>query len=296
MIEGALYHLPGVGPETIRRFQSMELTTWSALESRPHDIPLGAAPAAKLLAAVQASRALLAEENLTGLTTLLDARDQWRIVNEQFDHAAWFDIETDGCSTGSIITCICAYHNDQVHTFMRGENLQDFIDWLQTVDLLVSFNGASFDVPFIMRGFALPSLPCAHVDLRWVAYHAGMKGGLKKIEGDLHIERPDDLIGVDGAEAVWLWEDWNISKNAAAREKLLRYCAADVVGLKAVAASLLRSMNPEFSGMMPAGYWGHIQVPSVTPTAPAPVVENESRGLDPDYERLQNFRRRQRSG
>lgn len=189
------------------------------------------------------------------LCRLLHAKDHWRVLAECFERAAWFDIETDGSSSAARITCICGYRDGQVATFVQGENLQGFVDWLQDVELLVSFNGNSFDVPRVLRGFALPSLPCAHVDLRWVAYHAGCRGGLKVIERELGVDRPQDLQGVDGAEAVYLWEDWSITGRREARDKLLRYCAADVVGLKAVGGALLRTIDPQFAWLPPENLW-----------------------------------------
>ena len=38
--------------------------------------------------------------------------------------------------------------NSGFHAFVRGDNLDEFMDRLSTYKLIVTFNGASFDLPF----------------------------------------------------------------------------------------------------------------------------------------------------
>jgi hypothetical protein len=76
---------------------------------------------------------------------------------------------------------------------------------------------------------------------------------LKAIEAEVGIERPDDLQGVDGSDAELYWKLWTIRKDRAAREKLIRYCAADVVGLQLLAAKLLRARGIETT--VPDSIW-----------------------------------------
>jgi uncharacterized protein len=59
----------------------------------------------------------------------------------------------------------------------------------------------------------------------------GLQGGLKSIECQLGINRDADLEGVDGFEAVRLWNQYRRG-NQAALEKLLRYNEQDIVNLK----------------------------------------------------------------
>ena len=95
----------------------------------------------------------------------------------------------------------------------------------------------------MLRTYHIPEFPCPHIDLRWQCYHQEHKGGLKQIEHTQNINRPEDLQGVDGAEAVWLWFRWKQYQDQKARERLLRYCAADVLTLQLVCASLLRNLD-----------------------------------------------------
>ena len=104
-----------------------------------------------------------------------------------------------------------------------------FLELLDDVTLLATFNGSSFDVPRILDAFHIPELPCPHVDLRWMCHHQGWKGGLKDIAEALGITRPADLVQADGALAIRLWHLWTGRRDRPAREQLLRYCGADVL-------------------------------------------------------------------
>ncbi len=72
-----------------------------------------------------------------------------------------------------------------------------------------------------------------------------MQGGLKHIEQELQIARETDVVGLDGWEAVRLWHQW-CSGDAAARDLLLRYNAADTINLEPLAAILYDQMAATF--------------------------------------------------
>ena len=57
-----------------------------------------------------------------------------------------------------------------------------------------------------------------------------MKGGLKGVEKQLGISRESE--GVDGLEAIRLWNRYLYSADLEALETLLRYNLEDVVNLK----------------------------------------------------------------
>ena len=102
----------------------------------------------------------------------------------------------------------------------------------------MTFNGNSFDIPFIEKTFNIPSLDRPHVDLRWIAWHGGFRGGLKSIERQMGIRRPSRIEGIDGFEAVDLFYKWQCG-DADARDSLITYCKADVIATSLVAERLL---------------------------------------------------------
>ena len=151
------------------------------------------------------------------------------------------------------ITVIVCWHGGKLHTFVEHENLDDFLDLLDEVKLLASFNGSSFDVPRILASFHIPELPCPHLDLRWPFYHRGLIGSLKDIAREAGVSRPVDLADADGMLAVQLWDCWAMQQNRAARDQLLRYCAADVL--------MLVELARQFAGHSPTTsveLWKHL--------------------------------------
>ncbi len=63
----------------------------------------------------------------------------------------------------------------------------------------------------------------------------GYRGGLKAIETQLDIIRTADLHGLNGHDAVLLWNRWQHSHDREARERLLGYNEADCVNLEQLA-------------------------------------------------------------
>ncbi|MCK5802306.1 MAG: ribonuclease H-like domain-containing protein [Lentisphaeria bacterium] len=241
MITGALHHLPGIGPKRREQLLQLGVSTWDDFGARPPcGYGAGTASWSRILDEIERCRQALAEERIDVLVRALAAQDRWRILSRFFSDATYFDIETTGLEMDCEITVVVCLHRGAVRRFVLGENLNDFLDLLDDVRLLVSFNGSTFDVPFVERYFHIPKIPCPHLDLRWLCHRAGLTGGLKQIEWDLGMSRPSELEGVDGAEAVRLWWRWRQARDRAARERLVRYCSADVVTLRAIAAHVVR--------------------------------------------------------
>ncbi|MFH0909311.1 MAG: ribonuclease H-like domain-containing protein [bacterium] len=294
MIRGALRHLPGIGTETLKFLEQAGLRDWKHLLDQPQRIPVSARNRERIVGEILRAEQALAEEDIAYFVENLSRRDHWRILGQYFDRASFFDIEISG-PTMPVVTAIACYHRGVARTFLRGENLDDFLALLEAVDLLVSFNGDSFDVPMIRNAYRIPTLPCPHLDLRWVCYHHQLKGGLKHIERHLGIIRPPDLQGVDGEEAIWLWSAWKARGDVRAREKLERYCAADAVSLKAVAARVLGDMGArvEDAGENP---WLALNALAAGERArpvsavPAPEIGADQRRMQVRWEKMKSLR------
>jgi len=183
------------------------------------------------------------------VAAMICSSERWRLLADCWENIVYLDIETSGVDANSEVTTISCWDGKSLRLFLRGENLEDFLDYAETVPIFATFNGASFDMPKLCRHFHVPELfRGIHVDLRWVFYHAGWTGGLKTIEKKLGIQRPEDLQETDGLEAIELWDEWRDTKNPSARQKLLRYCAADTITLRQAAAQLLKKLGCSTKG------------------------------------------------
>ncbi|NQU66215.1 MAG: ribonuclease H-like domain-containing protein [SAR324 cluster bacterium] len=199
----------------------------------------------QFLATIRASLAALQRHDLRYLIRALPTREHWRILETCFSEATFFDIETTGLSSyDSFTTVIVAYHQQELHTFVYGENLEDFLRLVDESRLLVAFNGNSFDIPFLENSFNIPDIGCPYIDLRWIFYHQGYSGGLKAIEKKMSLQRPAAVRHVDGQEAVLLFSRWQRGDRMA-RSKLIQYCQTDVLTTYLTAGLLLKEMGFE---------------------------------------------------
>lgn len=159
--------------------------------------------------------------------------DLWR-------KAVFLDIETDGTTGNPLVTCITTLRDGDLKTFVRGRNLNDFLDvWKQALEgLVVSFNGKRFDVPMLQREFALSTLP-PHVDLMDEAAHFGLRGGLKSIENIIGIVRPESDCR-DGQDAVDFWQKYAATQSEEVLQTLISYNRYDVLALPILANVVLK--------------------------------------------------------
>jgi len=108
--------------------------------------------------------------------------------------------------------------------------------------MLVTFNGASFDVPVLAaEGVRIPAVP--HMDLRPVFGRVGYDGGLKKIEEKLGFAREGDVKGLSGWDAVKLWRRWEREGDKAALDRLVAYNVADFENLEPLAQLATRMLR-----------------------------------------------------
>jgi hypothetical protein len=173
-------------------------------------------------------------ENLNYVAKNIPSAEHWRLYDSFRDEAVFLDIETAGYY-GSI-TVVGLYDGNETKTFIRGYNLDRALleKELQKHKMFVTFNGSSFDLPVIERFFGLRfSKP--HVDLRHVCARIGLTGGLKSIEKQRGIKRADDVEGVSGSDAVYLWEQFKATKDIDYLNKLIRYNEEDIINLKPLA-------------------------------------------------------------
>lgn len=184
------------------------------------------------------AHAQLQEDNAQWFASIMPQNQHWRLYDKFKQDACFLDIETDGYY-GSI-TVIGVYDGTEAHTFVRGVNLDKELlgNLLSQYKLMLTFNGSSFDLPVIQRYFNLkPTMP--HIDLRHVCSKIGLTGGLKKIEGDLGIQRPEELQGITGMEAVQLWQDFKRTQDQNYLDLLVKYNTEDIVNLPRIAETVI---------------------------------------------------------
>jgi len=229
MIKNTLCHIPGIGPVTERNLWSAGLLSWDHLNDP--SIRLSSKRRDRIERHIEESHLHFTGGNPHHFAGSLHPGLHWRLFPDFRDSIAYLDIETTGLSTWDhSITTIALYDGGTITTYVQGENLQDFESDIERFNVLVTYNGKCFDVPFIEWSFRT-RLNHVHIDLRYVLKSLGYSGGLKGCEHQLGMDR-GNLEGVDGYFAVLLWEEYQKTGDRRVLDTLLAYNIEDVVNLE----------------------------------------------------------------
>lgn len=240
MLTSTFVHLKGIGPSTERRLWEAGIADWTAFRRQSH-LP-GISPLRKALydADLASAQDHLDRHNARYFVGCLPTRDHWRLFRTFGARALYLDIETTGLSAHEgQVTIVGLYRQGLMRTLICGDALtQDAIqEELDQADLLVTFFGSVFDVPYLQTCFKGLSVAIPHFDLCFAARRVGLQGGLKHIERELDFPRDVDLLHLDGLEAVRLWHEY-CAGDGAALDQLVRYNAADTRNLEPLAECL----------------------------------------------------------
>jgi len=235
MLRNTFIHLPGIGPITECSIWQAGLTTWDRFLDAARLPSRIRSRESELRRLVEESRSQLEKGRAVFFEDSLPGSERWRLYGDFRRRAAFLDIETTGLSPlYSDITMVGIYDVDGYTAFVQDENLDDLREAVEKYDLIVTYNGAAFDVPFIEYKYGRIFRHTAHMDLRFPLRRLGHKGGLKRIEARLGLSRPSALSGLDGFDAVLLWQMWR-NGDAGARDTLVSYNAEDVASLPKLA-------------------------------------------------------------
>ena len=150
---------------------------------------------------------------------------------------AYLDIETTGFIGGNsyptVVGVAIDFPGDWTVEQLVGDDItpRAIEHVLEGVTTLYTFNGSSFDLPFLAwRPGVDLRRRFEHRDLMHICRRAGLRGGLKRIERALGIGR-GDLPDMGGYDAVLLWRKYVEEQNETALDLLLEYNRADVENL-----------------------------------------------------------------
>ena len=238
MLRNSFCHIPGIGPKFESRLWALGLHNWDSVLDR--DTPIISAKRRESVNRhLRQSSFELAQGNSRYFSQRLPSEEHWRIFSDFRHSVAYVDIEATGVRGADAITTIALYDGYGIHCYVQGRNLGDFANDIGHYDLLVTYNGKCFDVPFIERSFGI-RINAAHIDLRFLLHGLGYKGGLKGCEKQLGIDR-GPLDGLDGYFAVLLWQDY-VQGNERALDTLLAYNVEDVINLEALMVTAYNRM------------------------------------------------------
>ncbi len=234
MLQHTFVHIPGVGPQTERSLWRQGIVTWRHALGTSCPTGFSADRWSTNCECIEQSLRSLKRRDHRYFARVLSTSDHWRAWRDFRDTIAYLDIETTGCRGSDRVTVVGIYDGSRTRSFIAGDNLNQLPEVLEQYAMLVTFNGASFDLPFLRRHFRSLHFHQLHLDLMHALRRIGLKGGLKSIERQVGIERDDDLAGLGGWDAVRLWNEYRRG-NDRSLETLIRYNTADIENLEHLA-------------------------------------------------------------
>lgn len=239
-----LQALEGVGPAGARALRLRGIASWFDVLANP-----GLAPAVqrgRLMESAHRAVQALTSRDAAFFIRVLPRSEHWRIAAAMPERAVFLDIETTGLSRiYHRLTVIGWAQAGQFHATV-GDPTAEQTKHLSSIfdsSILVTYNGAHFDVPFLRHHLPGLPLPLAHVDLRHLGQRLGLTGGQKKVEIALGLKREDDVAGLDGSAAPALWFRHQRGDKEAL-PLLLKYNHADVDGLRILLSSMSTLLEP----------------------------------------------------
>jgi len=232
MLTTTFSHIKGVSANFEKQLLDAGINHWDEFLEQMHGlVDFPKTKLENIKNALFASKEALEKNDLQYFKNTLKPKEHWRLA--KMGKVAYVDIETTGLSRYSdTMTILGIYDGITSQSYINGKNLGDAKEKLKEFDIVVTFNGKQFDIPFIEHYFSY-TYDFVHLDLRYMLKELGLQGGLKSIENQLGINRGSDLQGVDGFEAIKLWQQYKRG-NKAALDKLLRYNEQDIVNLKSL--------------------------------------------------------------
>jgi uncharacterized protein len=233
VLQNTFCHIPDVGVKTEARLWEAGIRSWNDLV-QSKNAPLSNSKLDHVRSWAKESSIRYGKKDAAFFAEKLPSFAHWRLYADFQGSTAYLDIETTGVAPpNDHITSIAMYGRGETRAYVHGRNLHEFVEDVKSYDLLVSFNGACFDIPVIEKTFGI-TLSQAHIDLRFVLKAAGMEGGLKKCERACGLHR-GDLDGINGYGAVLLWRKFRKTRDERVLETLLAYNAEDAVNLEPLA-------------------------------------------------------------
>jgi len=177
----------------------------------------------------------------TYFKNILPQSEYYRLYDFFKEDSVFLDIETTGLdSRNNDITLIGLFDGINTKTMIKGINF-DFKSLkkeLENYKLIITFNGSSFDVPFINKTYPnlLPDIP--NFDIKSVTDRLSLKGGLKEIEKKLGIKRNKIIEKFYGGDALTLWKMYRATGDDYYLKLLIlliEYNEDDIINLKTIA-------------------------------------------------------------
>jgi uncharacterized protein YprB with RNaseH-like and TPR domain len=241
-VENTFLGAEGVGQTIERRLWEQGVTRWDSFTADCDGI--GQTRARQIESFIEDGKRALSRENPDYFDRRFPSSERWRLYETFQDQACFFDIETTGLDKQrDVVTTVTLHQDGDTQTLVRGDDLtaENLAAAFENAGVLVTFNGARFDVPFLEASFDV-SLDHPHIDLLPTCRKLGLSGGLGDIEKQLGIGR--ELPDVDGREAVRLWHEHERGVDGAL-DRLIAYNREDTTNMVPLLETVVKRLDAD---------------------------------------------------
>jgi uncharacterized protein len=248
MIRRSFIMLPRVGPITEQKIWAQGIDDWDRFQEKQRIEginPLQKARHDRFLS--------IAKEHLYGgdsafFKSCLSSMETWRLYSFFRDEAVFLDIETSFAGDITIVGC---FDGIESKTMVKGINLdgKTLGGYLKRFKLIVTFNGASFDLVHLQKYYpgCIPDIP--HIDLRYACRKLGLSGGLKLIEKKIGIARDDEVVNAVGGDAPLLWRYFKATGDDHYLRLLIKYNDEDASNLRPLADHVVDGLTSQLKAL-----------------------------------------------
>ncbi len=235
----------GIGERLERRLWHYGILTWEEFLGLPSIPGIGRERKGWLDETFKEFEDALSRKDKGFFARRMRRREHWRLLPE-FERVLCLDIETNGLEPGrgGYATVVGLYDGRQCIQLVKGRDLraERIQEELDRADLLITFYGTTFDIPFLLRTFPGLRVDLPHFDLCFAARRLGLKGGLKGLEGCFGLKRDEAVHGMNGFDAVLLWHRYRRGSKEAL-DLLLSYNREDTKNLLPLSLTFYRMLR-----------------------------------------------------
>jgi len=233
MILNTFQHIRGISAKKEFELWRSGVLTWDDLEKK-QNLQLSLFGDLASDSIFLSSKQAIDEENTDFFRQHLSPREFYRIALAFPYKTLFLDIETTGLSKYyNTITIVGWSVGKDYGVYIQGDSDESFRQALEKAEIIVTFNGSLFDIPFLRRKMSALKIPQCHVDLRFLSKRVELSGGQKVIETMLGVKRQKGVANVIGETAPLLWYKYCWGDRKALKQLIL-YNHADIEGMKII--------------------------------------------------------------
>lgn len=178
MLTSTFVHLNGIGPSTERRLWEGGIADWTTFRREPNSSRHLHPRAKSCTISILPAQEQLDRRNARYFAGCLHTRDHWRLFRTFGPRALYLDIETTGLSAHEgQVTIVGLYRQGRLRTLISGDDLTLGViqEELDQADLLITFFGSVFDIPYLQTCFKGLRVSIPHFDLCFAARRVGLQ-------------------------------------------------------------------------------------------------------------------------